>query len=248
MNLEPWKWCVRACAVAAVALGLVACEKRKPADQGGTTTLTTKEEDFVHIDADTTEMERVYLDYGRSIVNAVASRKYEEFYAQLSSHAKAQMSLNQFAPDEEDAKFAANEKQPRRDVALPEFLTLMTLAEKQFGAPLKPLNLHVHTTDPKVLAGDAAGGFEQLDVMFAIGNMPKLAPASIRKASLRASIGVKLSPEQMAEIAKSYETTVEELTKDEDFQPYLNLKLVLVDEEGSLKVGYFEFLPPSMLD
>ena len=248
MNLEPWKWSVRACAIAAVALGLAACVKQKPADQSMSTTSATNEEDFVHIDASTTDAERIYLDYGRNIVNAVAARKYEDFYAQLSSHAKSQMSLNQFAPEDNEAKFAANEKQPRRNVALPEFLTLMALAEKQFGAPSKPLNLHVHTTDPKVLAGDAASGLEQLDVMFAIGNMPKLASASIRKASLRASIGVALSPGQMEEIARSYQTTVDELAKDEDFQPYLNLKLVLVDEEGSLKVGYFEFLPPSMLD
>lgn len=42
--------------------------------------------------------------------------------------------------------------------------------------------------------------------------------------------------------------SVEELKKEEDFDPYLNLKVVLVEEGGQLKVGYFEFLPPSMLD
>jgi hypothetical protein len=41
---------------------------------------------------------------------------------------------------------------------------------------------------------------------------------------------------------------VEELTKDENFDPYFNLKLVLVEEDGEFKVGYFEFLPPSMMD
>jgi len=85
-------------------------------------------------------------------------------------------------------------------------------------------------------------------VMFAIGNIPKLAPAAIRKASLRGSIRVELSPEELAEIAKRYEMTVDELVASEDFEPYLNLKLVIVDEDGSLRVGYFEFLPPSMMD
>jgi hypothetical protein len=41
---------------------------------------------------------------------------------------------------------------------------------------------------------------------------------------------------------------VEELKKEEAFYPYLNLKVVLVEEDGELKVGYFEFLPPSMMD
>jgi hypothetical protein len=35
---------------------------------------------------------------------------------------------------------------------------------------------------------------------------------------------------------------------DADEWPYLTLKLVLVEEDGKLKIGYFEFLPPSMLD
>ncbi len=41
--------------------------------------------------------------------------------------------------------------------------------------------------------------------------------------------------------------TVEELKKDQDFDPYFNLKVVLVEEAGQLKVGYFEFLLPSMM-
>ena len=245
MNLEPLNWSVRALAVLAVALGMVACEKRKPVGQ---TESEGKAGDYVHVDKSTTAMERAYLDYGRSVIDAVAARKYGDFYGQLSSHAKAQMSLNQFAPEDDDAAFARNEQQPRRNVALPEFLQLMATAEERFGAPAIPLNLHVHTTDPAVLAGQAKTNIEKLDVMFAIGNMPMLAPPADRKASLRASIQVQLSPGQLAQAAKEMQTTPEELLKDEDFKPYLNLKLVLVDEEGSLKIGYFEFLPPSMLD
>jgi hypothetical protein len=41
---------------------------------------------------------------------------------------------------------------------------------------------------------------------------------------------------------------VDELKKDPDFAPYFTLKAVLMEEEGSLRVGYFEILPPSMLD
>ena len=38
------------------------------------------------------------------------------------------------------------------------------------------------------------------------------------------------------------------LSKSPDFDPYFNLKVVLVEEGGQLKVGYFEFLPPSIMD
>ncbi|HEX4696790.1 MAG TPA: hypothetical protein VH254_03880 [Candidatus Udaeobacter sp.] len=41
---------------------------------------------------------------------------------------------------------------------------------------------------------------------------------------------------------------MEDLKKGEDFDPYFNLKIVLVDEAGQLKIGYFEFMPPSMMD
>ena len=32
---------------------------------------------------------------------------------------------------------------------------------------------------------------------------------------------------------------MEDLKKNEDFDPYFNLKIVLVDEGGQLKIGYF---------
>ena len=49
-------------------------------------------------------------------------------------------------------------------------------------------------------------------------------------------------------MAQQQGISVEELKKDEDFDPYCNLKVVLVEEGGQLKVGYFEFLPPSIMD
>jgi hypothetical protein len=59
---------------------------------------------------------------------------------------------------------------------------------------------------------------------------------------------VTLTPAQLKEIAEHEGMTIEELQKSEDFAPYCNLKVVLVEEAGSLKVGYFEFTPPSMMD
>ena len=207
----------------------------------------TSAEDWVD-HSDRSPEERTYLEYSRGVVQAVSSQDYAAFYAHLSSHARARMSLNQFAPADDGAAFARQEKQPEKAVALPRFIELMQQCETRFGRPAKPLKLYVHTTDAAPLSGTKHEGTDGLDTMFAIGNMPELAPAAIRKASLRARIGVELSAAQLAETAKAYHLSLEELQKDKDFEPYLTLKLVLVAGEGGLQVGYFEFLPPSMLD
>ncbi|MGC2626978.1 MAG: hypothetical protein WA269_09090, partial [Candidatus Udaeobacter sp.] len=78
--------------------------------------------------------------------------------------------------------------------------------------------------------------------------MPDWIPANIRRASLRGQIHTELSPQELQNAAQREGISVEDLKKSEDFDPYFNLKIVLVDEGGHLKVGYFEFLPPSMLD
>jgi hypothetical protein len=205
------------------------------------------EKDWVQSN-DATPQEKACLEYGRGVVEAIATNAYPEFYGQLSGHAKARMSLNQFSPEDDDARFAQNERRPEADVTLPRFLELMQNVEARFGRPIQPLDLHVHTTEAAILAGTKPEGPDALDVMMAIGNMPALAPADSRKASLRARIRIELSPEQLAEAAREAGTTPVELLKSEDFQPHLTLKLVLVEEEGRLRVGYFEFLPPSLLD
>lgn len=236
--------------LAGAALCILAACGKKSTDSTANDAHATeaKAGDWVQTD-DTTPEQRGYLEHGRGIVQAVAARDYAAFHATLSSHARARMSLNQFAPEENDAAFERNEKAPRRDVGLPAFLELMARMESRFGAPAKPLSLHLHTTEADVLSGAKAEGLDALDVMFAIGNMPKEIPAAIRKASLRAQIGVELSPAQLAEAAKAYDTTEDKLKQDPEFKPYLTLKLVLVqDTDGRLRVGYFEFLPPSMMD
>lgn len=84
--------------------------------------------------------------------------------------------------------------------------------------------------------------------MFAIGMMPESIPLEIRRASLRGQIVTQLTPEQLEDEAKAYGTTPEELEKNPDFSPYFTIKVVLVEEEGTLRTGYFEFLPPSFFD
>jgi len=90
--------------------------------------------------------------------------------------------------------------------------------------------------------------FGAMDSMFAIGGMPEWIPADIRRASLRGQIHTELSPQELQNEAQREGISVEDLKKNEDFDPYFNLKIVLVDEGGQLKIGYFEFLPPSIMD
>ena len=108
--------------------------------------------------------------------------------------------------------------------------------------------LHLFSTDPEVLNRRSKEQFGAMDSMFAIGAMPEWIPADIRRASLRGQIHTELSPQELEKVAATEGISVEELKKCEDFDPYFNLKIVLVDEAGQLKIGYFEFLPPSMLD
>ena len=120
----------------------------------------------------------------------------------------------------------------------------MADVEWQHGAPNAIQELHVFGTDPKILAGQGS----RIEVMLAVGNIPASVPAAVRRASLRGQIRTVLSAPQLAGAAQAMKVTVEELQKDPDFKPYINLKAVLVEEAGALRVAYFEFLPPSMLD
>jgi hypothetical protein len=124
----------------------------------------------------------------------------------------------------------------------------MQYVEAAHGAPRAPKMLHVFSTDADVLNRRSKEEFGAMDSMFAIGAMPDWIPADIRRASLRGQIQTELSPQELQNVAQREGISVEDLKKSEDFDPYFNLKIVLVDEGDQLKIGYFEFLPPSMMD
>jgi hypothetical protein len=123
----------------------------------------------------------------------------------------------------------------------------MQYVEVAHGAPRAPKMLNVFSTDTDVL-NRRSEQFGAMDSMFAIGAMPDWIPADIRRASLRGQIHTELSPQELEKVAATEGISVEELKKSDDFDPYFNLKVVLVEEGGQLKVGYFEFLPPSIMD
>jgi hypothetical protein len=232
--------------VAAILLPTMLTSCGEKTQGGKAKTAQKSEDDF--LDKDAKPNERKYLLGAKPFFIAIANRKYGDAYALLSSYARARMSFNQFTPAEEQATFQQYESNPYMNVTAEQFAYLMQYVEAARGAPRAPKMLSVFSTDPDVLNRRSREQFGAMDSMFAIGAMPDWIPADIRRASLRGQIHTELSPQELQRAAQQEGISVGELQKDENFDPYLNLKVVLVEEGGELKVGYFEFLPPSMLD
>src|SRR5262249_53378105 len=232
--------------IAAILLPASLTSCGKSASDGKEKIAQKSEDDF--LDKDAKPDERKYLLAAKPFFVAIGNRKYADAYALLSSYARARMSFNQFTPAEEQATFQQYESNPYMNVTAEQFAYLMQYVEAARGAPRAPKMLSVFSTDPDVLNRRSREQFGAMDSMFAIGAMPDWIPADIRRASLRGQIHTELSPQELAKVAQEQGISVEQLKKEEDFDPYLNLKVVLVDEGGQLKIGYFEFLPPSILD
>ncbi len=218
----------------------------KQGQDGEKKTVQKSEDDF--LDKDAKPDERKYLLAAKPFFMAVASRKYADAYTLLSRYAIARMSLDQFKPAQQDSDSQQNQSYAFDNVTAEQFAYLMQYVEAAHGAPRAPKMLHVFSTDLDVLNRRSKEEFGAIDSMFAIGAMPDWIPADIRRASLRGQIQTEMSPRELQNVAQREGISVEDLKKSEDFDPYFNLKIVLVDEGGQLKIGYFEFLPPSMLD
>ena len=227
-----------------VPLLFTACGKK--GQDGAKKTVQKSDDDF--LDKDVKPDERKYLMAAKPFITAVANRKYADAYVLLSRYAIARMSLEQFKPSEQESDAQQSEAYVFDNVTPEQFAYLMQYVEAAHGAPRAPKMLHVFSTDPAVLNRQSKEQFGAVDSMFAIGAMPEWIPADIRKASLRGQIHTELSPQELQNVAQREGISVEELQKSADFDPYFNLKVVLVEEDGQLKIGYFEFLPPSIWD
>ncbi len=95
--------------------------------------------------------------------------------------------------------------------------------------------------------------------MFNPGAMPPKVPIEIRRASLRTQLRCRIPEKEVARAAVELGVSVDDIRSGKAFAvngdefesgdgPYLNLKFVLVEENGKMQLGYFEFLPPSILD
>ena len=219
---------------------------RKGGAAGEKRTVQKSEDDF--LDKDAKPEERKYLLAAKPFVIAVANRKYADAYALLSRDAIARMSLEQFKPSEQVSDAQQNQVYVFDNVTADQFAYLMQYVEAAHGAPRAVETLHVFSTDADVLNRRSKEQFGAADSMFAIGAMPEWIPADIRRASLRGQIHTELSPQELQNAAEREGISVEELKKNGGLDPYFNVKVVLVEEGGQLKIGYFEFLPPSIWD
>jgi hypothetical protein len=231
---------------AAILLPVLLTGCGKKSQEGEKETIQKNEDDF--LDKDAKPDERKYLLAAKPFLMAVASRRYADAYALLSRYAIARMSLEQFKPAQEDSDSQQSQSYAFDNVTPEQFAYLMQYVEAAHGAPRAPKMLHVFSTDPDVLNRRSKEQFGAMDSMFAIGASPEWIPAEIRRASLRGQIHTELSPQELQNVAQREGISVEDLKKSDDFDPYFNLKLVLVEEGGQFKIGYFEFLPPSIMD
>src|SRR6266853_1374037 len=99
---------------AAMLLPLLVTSCGKKGQESAKKTVQKSEDDF--LDKDAKPDERKYLLAAKPFFIAVANRKYADAYAQLSSHARARMSFNQFTPAEEQATFQQYESNPYMNV------------------------------------------------------------------------------------------------------------------------------------
>jgi len=189
-----------------------------------------------------TPEEKTIQAAAKPFLDAVVAGDYPAAYAQLSSHAKVRMSLSQFIQPTDEATHVANQKKAVLNASAQDFQAFVAKAAAEYGASANVISSDQIELDPDMLRGTG----DVIESAFSIGLIPETVPAQIRKGAVRAQIGVKLAPGKLKQIADQEGVAVEELEKREDFAPYCNLKVVLVEEGGVLKVGYFEFTYPAL--
>lgn len=233
-------------------LALSGCDISIPGSgAGGQGAATRPSDPFAAATAESEANERPFVEPARPFLTALAARNYAAVYDALSSHAKAKMFPAQFTPSITEKDTLGT---PIENVTLEQFQEWMAKAEAELGVPSSVRSVSVFEIDPKVLAGQG----DAMSVAFSIGSMPPEIPANIRKASIRSQVNCQPNRAWAEAIAQQNEVTADQVLAGqvsaevkeemEDNAPYMNVKLVLVDEGGQLKVGYFELMGPSIWD
>jgi hypothetical protein len=196
--------------------------------------------------------EKPYLEASRAILKSLEQRDYSKFYDSFSPLAFQGCDSGQFAPRDDNPTSPATTKK-LNGLTRDEFLQQMAQMESILGIPWRLDSVYVQTIDKEELAGRA----DALTNAFNIGAISSEIPAEIRRASLRAQIKIQLPEEAAQTIAQELKIPIEDVRAGKipendvdhlDEWPYLTFKYVLIEDQGQLKIGYFEFLPPSMLD
>lgn len=197
--------------------------------------------------------EKRFLESSRPILLALQNRDYSALYDFMSPYALRYCSGEQFTPNSNPQPLATLNNSSAEGMTREAFLEAMQAMESQLGQPMILDMVYVQTIDPEELAGKSDG----LSNAFNIGAMSKEIPFEIRRASLRAQLKCRPNAELAQAIADEFKLPVADIQSgkipespefDRDMLHYLTFKYVLVEEANQLKIGYFEFLPASMLD
>jgi hypothetical protein len=132
---------------AAILLPLLVTSCGKKNQEGEKKTVQKSEDDF--LDKDAKPDEQKYLLAAKPFFVAVANRKYADAYALLASHARGRMSLDQFAPAQQDSDSQQNQSYAFDNATAEQFVYLMQYVEASHGAQRAPKMLHVFSTHPR---------------------------------------------------------------------------------------------------
>jgi hypothetical protein len=171
-----------------------------------------------------------YIEAAKPFLTAVANREHDKAYSELSKHALAGALPQQFISGSDKPA----DKIPIKNLTAPQWADWLKKMEGQLGVPEAVDLVYVDSIDARELAGA----------------VPKEVAATV-KARVRAHIRTQLPAEQVTKIAKDLKISEDqvrlgkwpenEFGYDPTERPFFVVTFSLVDEEGKLKVGHFEF-------
>ncbi len=192
--------------------------------------------------SDATSPNGVYMEYmgddeleqlqaAEPFLLAMGKREYGKAYDLLSSWAKKDLVEGQFQfPTETEA----SRRKPIPELSKEMFVDYMQRFEQEAVVPVKASEMFVYSMDKE----DLSGGRKEIDNFFVV-SIPESVPIEIRTSVIEAYITCKHSPESLAEMMKEYEISKTQ-AESEDYAPIIGMEIFMVNEDGQIKVGYFD--------
>ena len=220
---------ITTCLFCASFITLVGCSPSSPAKAGNTGELTYEN-----------NREKEQLLAGKPFHEAIANRDYEGAFALLSNYAKQDVSRRQVAQNLSLAEEKELAQKPRiESLTLATFKEWMTNFEQVYGTPLEINEMAVDEMDPDILAGRG----NAMDTALSIGLISDNVPTEIRRSVIRSYITGRHTEQNTKYLMESEGLTEAEV--HEYLEPQYEMKTVMVEIDGQLKVGYFEFFRSS---
>ena len=220
---------ITTCLFCASFITLVGCSPSSPAKAGNTGELTYE---------NNTEKEQLLA--GKPFHEAIANRDYEGAFALLSNYAKQDVSRRQVAQNLSLAEEKELAQEPRiESLTLATFKEWMDKFEQVYGTPLEINEMAVDEMDPDILAGRG----NAMDTALSIGLISDNVPTEIRRSVIRSYITGRHTEKNTQYLMESEGLTEAEV--HEYLEPQYEMKTVIVEIDGQLKVGYFEFFRSS---